>query len=87
MNAVEKLCAVVQASEDCMLLLNEGLAVPREFAGQGWCVQSFVTGETVPVAEAENICVWDVGMGFDFLVGTVAYSVQAVKLLDVRELI
>lgn len=87
MNAVEKLCAAVSVSEDCMLLLNEGLAEPRKIAGQGWCVQSFVTGETVPVEGAEYIRVWDVGTGLEFIIGQQAYDVQAVKLLDVRELI
>ena len=87
MNAVEKMCAVVDASEDMLLVLNEGLAMPRNLAGKGWCIQTFVTGEVVPVAVAENICEWDAGMGLEFFIGLDAYDVQAVKLLDVRELI
>lgn len=87
MNAVEKLCAVVDSSEDMLLVLNDGLAMPRRVAGKGWCIQSFVTGEVVPVAEADNICEWDTGMGLEFLIGLDAYDVQAVKLLDIREIL
>ena len=87
MNAVEKLCAVVDSSEDMLLVFNDCLAMPRRNAGKGWCIQSFVTDEVVPVAEAENICEWDTGMGLEFSVGINAFDVQAVKLLDVRELI